>query len=263
MKRWNSLAILFMIVAAPLATAQESGPITWLAFETTKSGKSRDLISATIKDDGPMYDGLLADGTLMSWGIAIPIIHSPRDNMNFMLWATMSDWGKVSDLEAGFMKLFASRTPEQMAASQKAYDDAVEPGSHHDSVIRQGVYRQADDGQPPRYLRIGYYKASTGNAGKLTEAYKKYVQPVYEKLMADGVISGYGLAFQDVHGGEDWTHAGWYSMSNLGATDTVEQAVDAVFTPEVAAEVGPLMDPSGHHDQVLLIVHIGGMTPEM
>ena len=56
MKRWISLAVLFMIAAAPLATAQDSGPITWLSFETTKSGKSRELVGATIKEDGPMMD---------------------------------------------------------------------------------------------------------------------------------------------------------------------------------------------------------------
>ena len=126
MKRLISLAVLLMVgLAAPATAQEETEPITWLAFETTKSGKSRDLIGASIKSDGPMYDELLANGTLSSWGIAIPITHTPRDHMNFMLWATMSDWSKVGDLEAGFTKLFASRTPEQMAESMKAYSDAV------------------------------------------------------------------------------------------------------------------------------------------
>ena len=85
MKRWMSLAVFLTIATAPFATAQEeAGPITWLSFETTKSGKSRDLIGATIKEDGPMYDELLANGTLKSWGIAIPITHTPNDHMNYM-----------------------------------------------------------------------------------------------------------------------------------------------------------------------------------
>jgi hypothetical protein len=263
MKRWISLAVLFMIASAPLASAQDSGPISWLAFETTKSGKSRDLIGATIKDDGPMYDELLANGTLNSWGIAIPITHTPRDHMNFMLWANMSDWSKVSDLEAGFMKLFASRTPEQMAEGQKLYNEAVVEGSHHDWIIRHNVYQQGSGDQAPKYFRIGYYKATPGNGGKLTEIYKKHLQPVYQKLLDDGVITSFGLSTQEIHGVGDWTHIGWYTMANLGSIDKVQAATDAAFTPEMGAEIGPMMDPSAHWDQVLLIVHLGGTTPKM
>ena len=264
MKRLISLAVLLMIAAAPLAIAQEdSGPITWLSFEITKSGKSRDLIGASIKSDGPMYDELLANGTLSSWGIAIPITHTPHDHMNFMLWATMSDWSKVTDLEAGFMKLFASRTPEETAESMKSYNEAVVEGSHHDWIIRHHVYQQGSGDQTPKYFRIGYYKATPGNAGKITGIYKKHLQPVYEKLLADGTITSFGLSTQEIHGVGDWTHIGWYTMSNLGSIDKVQAAVDAAFTEEMGAEIGPLMDPSAHWDQVLLIVHLGGTTPEM
>lgn len=264
MKRWISLAVFLMIAAAPFATAQDqSGPITWLAFEKTKSGKSRDLIGATIKEDGPMYDELLADGTLLSWGIAIPINHTPNDHMNYMLWATMSDWSKVGDLQAGFEKLFASRTPEQMAESMKGYTESVVAGSHHDWIIRHNVYRQNEEGDAPRYFRIGYYKATPGNDGKVTEFYKEHIQPVYEKLLADGTITSFGLSSQELHGAGDWTHIGWYTMSNLGSIDKAQAAFDAAFTEEMGAEIGPLMDPSAHWDQVLLIVHLGGTTPEM
>lgn len=262
MKRLISLAVLFLIAAAPLATAQESGPITWLSFETTKSGKSRDLIGATIKEDGPMYDELLANGTLSSWGIAIPITHTPKDHMNFMLWASMSGWSKVGDLEAGFMKLFATRTPEQMAEGQKLYNEAVVEGSHHDWIIRHHVSQQGDGSQAPKYFRIGYYKATPGNEGKLTAMYKKYFQPVYQKLLDEGTITSFGLSTQELHGVGDWTHIGWYTMSDLGAIDKVQAATDGVVTEEMGAEIGPMMDQSAHWDEVLLIVHLGGTNPE-
>jgi len=259
MKRWVSLAVLMIIGLAPLASAQEdAGPITWLAFEKTKSGKSRDAISATVKEDGPMYDELLANGTLSSWGIAIPIVHTPQDHMNFMLWATMADWGKVGDLENGFTKLFQSRTPEQMAASMKNYQESVVEGSHHDWIIRHRVHRVGKGDQKPKYFKIGYYRATPGNEQKLTEFYKKHIQPVYEKLLANGTITSYGLSVQELHGAGNWTHIGWYTMPDLGAVDTVEKATDAIFTPELISEIAPMMDPSAHYDQVLLIVHLGG-----
>lgn len=262
MKPLTTLVVLFMIAVAPLATAEQEGPITWLSFETTKSGKSRDLIGATIKEDGPMYDQLLADGTLSSWGIAIPITHTPHDHMNFMLWATMPGWSEVGDLEAGFMKLFASRTPEQMAASQKTYNDTVVEGSHHDWIIRHHVHQMGDGSKMPKYFRIGYYKATPGNGGKVTEFYKKHIQPVYQRLLDDGVITSFGFSTQELHGVGDWTHIGWYTMSELGSIDTVQAAVDAAFTEEMGAVIGSMLDRSAHWDQVLLIVHFGGVTAE-
>jgi hypothetical protein len=39
-------------------------------------------------------------------------------------------------------------------------------------------------------------------------------------------------------------------------------ATDAAFTEEMGAEIGPTMDPSAHWDQVLLIVHLGGTSPQ-
>ena len=118
--------------------------------------------------------------------------------------------------------------------------------------------------QTPKYSRIGYYKATPGNGGKLTAIYKEHLQPVYENLLADGTITSFGLSTQEIHGVGDWTHIGWYTMSNLGSIDTVQQAVDAAaFTEEMGAEIGPMMDRSAHWDQVLLIAHLGGTTPEM
>ncbi len=263
MKRWISLAVLLVFGFAPLASAQEEpGPITWLSFNKTLSGKSQDYIGAAIKNDGPMYDRLLADGTLNSWGIAIPITHRPGDPMNYMLWAGMSGWSKVGDLEAGFMKLFTSRTPEQSAEIQKAYEEAVVPGAHHDWIIRHQVYSEGSGDQAPKYFRIGYYKATPGNEGGITAFYKEHIQPVYEQLLADGTITSFGLSTQELHGVGDWTHLGWYTMANLGSIDTVQQAVDAVFTEELGAEIGPMMDPSAHWDQVLLIVHLGGAASD-
>jgi hypothetical protein len=50
-------------------------------------------------------------------------------------------------------------------------------------------------------------------------------------------------------------------MADLGAIDKVQAATANVLSKEDAAEVGAMMDDSAHWDQVLLIVHMGGMPP--
>lgn len=254
------VALLIVAAALPLSAQDGPGPISWIAFDTSMPGKSRDLIGMTIKDDGPMYDGLIKDGTLLSWGIAIPINHRLDDQWNYVLWANMADWSKVGGLQAGFEKMFASRTPEQMMAMQAAYDEATVPGAHHDWIVRYQVMRQAEGDVMPHYIHVGYYTAKPDQ--NMTAYYKKNVAPVYEKLLADGTITGYGMYTQELHGEPGWTHIGWYTTVDLGAVDAVDQAFQESFTAEQMDEARTVMDWSEHKDQVLLIVHLGGMPQE-
>ena len=262
MKRLILSAVLVFLALAPLASAQEeAGPITWFALNTTKGG-ARSLVGLTVKDDGPMYDGLLADGTLMSWGIAIPINHRLDDSWNYMLWATMSDWGKVGDLQAGFENLFATRSPEDMEAMQKAHQEAVVEGAHHDWIVRHQVYQPGTRDVPPRYFSTSYWKTKPGMDEKLTAFYKDRMQPVFEDLRTAGTINGYGIFTQEIHGDPDWTHVTWYALSELAAIDAVGQALDAALTEADLAEVFPVMEMEAHKDQVLMVVHVGGTAPE-
>ncbi len=251
------LAVVASLVTAPAAEAQET--VSWIAFEKTKPGKSRDLIGMTLKEDAPMYDELMKNGTLMAWGIAIPIHHRPDDDWNYVLWATMSDWSKVGGLQAGFEKSFASRTPEQMAAMQQAFMDATVAGSHHDWVVNGLVYRVSPTAPAPRYLYVGFHQALPGKDGAVTDFYTKHVAPIYEKLMAEGVISGYGLDVQALHGEPGWSHYGWYTMADLGAMDTVAKALESGLGEARMAEAAAIMDRAKHSDRLMLIVHMGGM----
>jgi hypothetical protein len=251
------LAVVASLVTAPAAEAQET--VSWIAFEKTKPGKSRDLIGMTLKEDAPMYDELMKNGTLMAWGIAIPIHHRPDDDWNYVLWATMSDWSKVGGLQAGFEKSFASRTPEQMAAMQQAFMDATVAGSHHDWVVNGLVYRVSPTAPAPRYLYVGFHQALPGKDGAVTDFYTKHVAPIYEKLMAEGVISGYGLDVQALHGEPGWSHYGWYTMADLGAMDTVAKALESGLGEARMAEAAAIMDRAKHADRLMLIVHMGGM----
>ena len=129
-------------------------------------------------------------------------------------------------------------------------------------ILRQEIYRQGSGDQRPQYLHIGYYMAKPGSEEGLTAFYKKSVQPTYEKLLADGVITGFGLATQALHTEKGWSHAGWFTMADLSAIDTVQSAVQANMTQEDFATIMPIMVPEAHSDVVMLLVHLGGVQPE-
>jgi hypothetical protein len=251
------VALLTVTAVLPLSAQDGPGPISWLAFDTSAPGKSRDLIGMTIKDDGPMYDQLMKDGTLLGWGIAIPINHRLDDQWNYVLWATMADWAKVGGLQAGFEKNFASQTPEQMAAMQAAYKEATVQGAHHDWIVRQRIYRQGSSDTVPHYLDLGYFKAKPGMDEAMTAFFKNQIAPINEKLLADGIITGYGMYTQELHGEPGWSHVAWTAISDLGDKDRADEVFWANFSDAQMAEAMSLMDWNAHKDQILLIVHLG------
>jgi len=156
--------------------------------------------------------------------------------------------------------MFTSRTPEEMAEMQKAYGEATVEGAHHDWIVRYEVMKQSTGEVMPRYIYVSYYTARPGQ--DLTAYYKKHASPIYDKLLADGTITGYGMYTQELHGEPGWTHLSWYTTADLGAIDSVGTAFEASFTEEMMSEAMEVMDWSAHKDQVLLIVHLGAMPQE-
>ena len=256
-------AVLAAIVALPgLGLAQESSDesIMWFSLMESKSGKGMDLVQTTIKNDGPMYDKLLASGAISGWGIALPINHRREDTWNHMLWVSMPDWSKVGDLQGGFMKLFDSRTPEQSKAIEAEYKASVEEGSHYDWIVRTQVDVNGENILDTSYIGTAYWRAKPGSGEKVTEFYKKHVAPIYAKLMADGAITGYGMFGQELHTDPSWTNLAWYGMTDLGSVDKVGKALEAGLADVDVSGVMEAMDPGGHWDQILLVVHMGGRT---
>jgi hypothetical protein len=264
MKRSIVCAVLLIMGLAPLASAQEDSgeSIVWLALETTKSGQSRNLISQAIKYDGPMYDELLANGSLESWGIAIPINHSPNDTFNYMLWATMPSWKEVGDLQAGFEKLFSTRSPEEMAKGQQAYAEATVSGAHHDLVGRHHIRQYGNGEVQPRYLVMSYWKAHPGKDDQLTSIFKKSVAPIFQSLVDNGTIQGYGITTQELHTDPGWSHISWTAIADLSAMDAIDEALMSGLTPVDFTAFSSISDWQAHHDQIMLIVHFGGTKSE-
>ena len=265
MKRVFVFGVVFMLGLVGVASAQQDlDAITWLAYEKTESGKSRELIGASIKDDGPMYDEMLKNGTLSSWGIAIPINHHLSDDWNYMLWATMAGWGDVQKLQGGFQQMFSTRTPEQMMENQKVYDEATVDGAHHDAIIRHhaGHLGSPDGEVAPKYFHISYWKVAPEGFDGMIGFFKDNVAPILAKHHADGSIASYGISTQELHGDSSWTHVSWYTVSELAAIDAVGKSLDEGLADVDMGPIMSAMDWDSHRDQVLVIVHLGGMSEE-
>lgn len=79
------------------------------------------------------------------------------------------------------------------------------------------------------YTRIANWQIARSNWDAYTEDIKKNMLPVLEKLLADGVITEYGVVSAAVHTPEGFTHSTWYSGKTIA---NLENALAAILAAE-------------------------------
>lgn len=271
MKRYSTHAalvtVLLTMLALPLATPaaaeeheeQAPEPILWVSFMKSTPGSSQPLIQDLIAYNTELYAPLMADGQLFEWGVAQPITHRGNDPYNVIEWATFPDWAAVDAFVARFMGMQAAMTEEERAARQEAYLSTVVAGSHADAV-NQSIH-SATNGQRPGYIVVGFQKAHAGQGGKLVEMWQAHARPIYEGLMSDGAIQGFGLFTQAVHGDSSWSHASWATVPGLASMTAIDKAFAALDDQEATmAEFMQLVDWDAHRDEIFVVVHYENPT---
>ena len=88
-------------------------------------------------------------------------------------------------------------------------------------------------------VRVAHAARFYGNGnrpGPVTDRGKTYIRfgPPHEFLDTDGVITGFGVYMQELHGEPGWTHVMWVTMADLAARST-SQLSFTMLTLAVAA----------------------------
>lgn len=86
------------------------------------------------------------------------------------------------------------------------------------------------------YSRIANWQIARQHWDAYTEDLKKNTLPVLDKLLADGVITEYGVASATVHTAEGYTHTTWFSSRTLADLEKGLAALVAADAKLPAAE---------------------------
>ena len=94
-----------------------------------------------------------------------------------------------------------------------------------------------------------------GKGDEWEDLWKTYTKPIYDKLVADGSIFGFGVDTEYIHTEDPGWRAIWVVTTGLGAFDKVDAAFRAAFEARSEAEreaIGArfrsLTEPSEHRD---------------
>lgn len=253
--RCGVLFVLLLALAVGPAVAQQKG-LTWLAFSKVNTGMVEEAVAFTL-EDREFYDGLMADGTIFGWGLGTRVSHRPDDGYNFVQWVVLADWKAVDKWVAAFGQVLRSRSAEERDALEARAEKIFAPGSHSD-IVAEDLSWSDSGGARPRYVYVGEFFAHPGQEGALTDLYKSLVPPVGQKLIAEGLLAGFGLHTPSLHTGDGWTHTSYLLMTSLGAIDRYHEEITKALTPEVVEKLYAAHDVARHRDSVWMILHLGG-----
>jgi len=218
------VVVIGMLAAALPAAAQATDePISWLINVTVKPGRSMDLEQSAQKYDKPVFDKLVADGAISSYGLAHQLVGPPAES--YMYWVTAADWSAMGKVEKAFEENYKAMKPAEAKASMDAFLGATQPEKEASQVVRHVVFHGTPGGKP-NYLMRHVYKVKPGKGSAAVKMYKEYNAPIYQKLLEAGVINGYGMAVPEMHIGAGWTHTVWATFSDMSQIDAMDKAFE-------------------------------------
>ena len=263
---WSLIAGLLLVPLAASADSHEPAPkpLTWISYVKAQTGKGQATGSHIAESGAKIYDGLMADGHVLSWGVGMPINHRADDAWNVVEWVTFRDWAGVDAFMASFMAMEGAKTPEEKQAAQEEWYSLVEPGSHYDEILRHEVMAPAEG--RPFYIGLTNFPSKPGQTDALRELWEETMKPTMEKLQAEGKVGSSGMASTVMHDASNppavvfWTH-----LPNLAARDAIDAAGEAAeeargeeAQKELMMKFASAVDFSGHNDRILLVTHWGG-----
>ncbi len=239
MKKRLFFCLLAMLLSCISSAAQQAKPqplIFWYVF-TINAGKENEFLDLVKTVGQPVRDKLMADGVVLGWGVQASMLRVPGDGTHW-IWYVVADWSGIEKVDDAMRAQIAkmSSNDAMAAAGKKGAKPAgsvtdrlaaiADMSKTHDYVTRDLVSNEASTlpaGVLP-FTRYFFAKVKPGKGDDFRKAWEKYNKPVLDKLVADGVVLGYGLDVEEVRTSGEFTHFAWIDTKDLAAMDKIRAA---------------------------------------
>jgi hypothetical protein len=150
----------------------------------------------------------------------------------------MSEGNILKALEAVFAHPGSTTAPVEHASK------------HWDYFLVGRIYNQKSGKSEGGYLSGDQWDVKPGQMRAYSELMKATVVPVFEKLLADGVVTAYGMDTEDFHTGKVGRVTFYFTTPDAEGFDKASKAFDEAF--EKNSSIGPalnsMVERDGHRD---------------
>lgn len=251
-----ALVVSFAPVVADDHEDEGPGPLTWIGLSKLNPGKSAEDALGLFLRDKEFMDGLVADGTILSYGAVTPINHDPGDLWNYAEFVTLESWEKVDAWMAKFFQLRSGMSDDEKKELQAAWRDVHADGSHFDWIMRHTAFEP--NGVVPRYLYLAHFNVHPDRADDVADLFNDFVEPALADARDAGKLGAIGLYTHEIHGDHDFTHGFWYAMPGLSGIDAMSGAFGAAAGDAQNAWAESILGSGDHYDKVVLMLHYEG-----
>jgi len=197
-------------------------------------------------DTKSTMDALVADGTLVGYGTYENRIHSDTS-------PTHGSWFQAESLANIFKAL------DKIYAQAGATSAPAQAASKHWDFLLVSTVHGAKAHTGSGYLRVVSGQLKPGKEQEFRAAYRQYIVPVYEKLLADGAIVNYELDMEYVMGNAPGRFFSAVVTKDAEGLDKVRTALADLYekNPAVADALTSLAEPNSRRD---LLAHVTNMS---
>ncbi len=238
-----SITVLLCCCAAAAQQSQtQPQSLTFYYDYHVVPGKEEEFMNLVKLVGAPVRDKLLAEGVVLAWGIETPVLRYPGGTTH-LIWFSVANWDGVEKVMNAMEAQLAKLAADDAKAADAARASKQKPGMttaertreiFDMSKTRDWLTRDliSGYGPPPAagalpVVRYNFIKAKAGKSATYRAAWEKYNKPVYDKLVADGVVLAYGFATEEVKTDGDFTNFVWYATANMATLEKVGPAFNA------------------------------------
>lgn len=230
------LLAVFLAAGAVLNAQSQPQPLTRIGMVHVKPGREAEWLDVFRKTHQPVMDKLLADGTVLAWGVDVPL-HHRKGLASHTYWWAVPSYAALDKVNRARAEAIQKMSP----ADRETLFAQIDLATHEDALLRTlaANFKPVPAGTLP-YTRLLMTRVKPGAGVEYTRLWQQHVKPVYEKLLADGSIFGYELMEQ----AENAMEAEWrwsiVLLPDLAAMDKVAAAFAALDQKRASDRLAPL-----------------------
>jgi hypothetical protein len=243
-----ALLLVFSLTCPPTwAQGSSSQPpiFTYVAEWNTPRPQWADMAKVEASTKSTM-DALVADGTLLGYGTYENRIHSETT-------PTHGSWFQAESLANIFKAL------DKIYAQAGATTAPAQAASKHWDFLFVSTVHGAKAYTGSGYLRVVSVELKPGKEDEFRAAYRQYIVPLYEKLLADGAIVDYELDAEYVMGNAPGRFFSAVVTKDAEGLDKVRTAIADLFEKNPAVAEA-LTSPAEPHSRRDLLAHVTNMS---